>query len=108
MIRQTGPSTERNLSHTQVQAIHTAMRLFVEDDLRQMQSNKRVYCDACQRTQPAPGSIRYGRYQLCNSCATQFELAQARGLTASAGQFVRDRQFGESLDLLEDFDPTRG
>jgi hypothetical protein len=60
----------------------------------------RLYCDACQRSQPAAGFIRYCRYQICNACATEYEIAQARGLVGSAGQFVRDRQFGETLDLL--------
>jgi hypothetical protein len=105
MIRETGPSTGRMLSRTQEAAIRTAMRLFLDDDLGQLNGpNHRVYCDACQRSQPAAGSIRYRRYQLCNACATQFELALARGFTASAGQFVRDRQFGESFDLMDEVD----
>jgi hypothetical protein len=85
------------------------MRLFVEDEARQMEGgHRRVYCDACQRPKAAAGSIRYGRYQLCNGCATEYELAQASGLAVSAGQFVRDRQFGESLDLLVDLDAATG
>jgi hypothetical protein len=108
MIRETGPSARRNLSQAQEVAIRTAMRLFLEDSLgRDNGANQRVYCDACQQSQPAAGSIRYRRYQLCNTCATQFELALARGYTASAGQFVRDRQFGELLDLLDEVDTLR-
>jgi hypothetical protein len=77
------------------------MQLFIEEDLaRGAARDKKVYCDACEQPQPAAGAIRYGRYQVCNSCATEYELAQARGLTGSVGQFVRDRQFGERLDLL--------
>jgi hypothetical protein len=82
------------------------MRLFKEEDLaRGASTSRKVYCDACQQTQPAAGAIRYGRYQVCNACATEYELANARGLAGSIGQFVRGRQFGERLDLL--FDPEQ-
>ena len=102
MVQEMTPADRgRSLSHAQIRAIQAAMRLFVDEDLRQLEEpDGRLYCDACQRAQPAAGFIRYCRYQICNACAIEYELAQARGLTGSAGQFVRDRQFGETLDLL--------
>jgi hypothetical protein len=91
------------LSETQVGAIRAAMRSFVEDDLALGRVPAgRLYCDACEQPQPAAGFIRYDRYQVCNACATEFELVRAHGLTRSIGQFVRDRRFGERLDLLLD------
>ena len=101
MIEETSSSARgRTLNERQIRAIQSAMQLFVEDDLTRGElAEQRLYCDACQRAQPAAGFIRYCRYQICNTCATEYEVAQARGLTLSAGQFVRDRQFGEMLDL---------
>jgi hypothetical protein len=96
------------LSERQVGAIRTAMRLFVQDDLALGRaSTGRLYCDACELPQPAAGFIQYGRYQVCNACATEYELVRARGLARSVGQFVRDRRFGERLDLLLDADGAR-
>jgi formate dehydrogenase maturation protein FdhE len=72
------------------------MKLFVDDDLsRGMAATSRNYCDACQRARPAAGFIQYDRYAICNCCATEYEVARARGTIASPGQFVRDKHFGE-------------
>jgi formate dehydrogenase maturation protein FdhE len=102
MIQESVPiaaSGSRNLTLRQLRAIQAAMHLFVEEDLHQLDKPEgRLYCDACQRPQPAAGFIRYCRYQICNGCATEYEIARARGLAGSVGQFVRDRQFGETLD----------
>ncbi|HZQ36562.1 MAG TPA: hypothetical protein VFD32_11555 [Dehalococcoidia bacterium] len=87
---------QRSLSHGQIEAIRSAMQLFVDDDLaRGVRRTDRMYCDACQRPRPAAGVIRYGRYALCNCCATEYEVARAKGALASPGQFVRDKHFGE-------------
>src|SRR5579884_2899674 len=105
MIQQASVSSRRPrpLSERQVGAIRTAMRLFVDDDVAQGRTPAdRLYCDACELPQPAAGFIRYGRYQVCNACATEYELVRARGLAGSIGQFVRGRRFGERLDLLLD------
>jgi hypothetical protein len=90
----------RILTESQIGAIRAAMHLFVEEDAGRDSARGRVYCDACEHPQPAAGSIRYGRYQICNACATDYEIAHARGLVGSMGQFVRDRQFGEQIELL--------
>jgi hypothetical protein len=106
MLQHAAPSHEPHpLSERQVGAIRTAMRLFVEDDLALGRASvERLYCDACELPQPAAGFIQYGRYQVCNACATEYELVRAQGLAGTIGQFVRDRRFGERLDLLLDRD----
>ena len=94
-----------DLSRSQASAIRSAMRSFIDEDVASRgYTERRLYCDACQRSRPAPGFIRYCRYQICNACTTEYELARARGVSGSVGQFVRDRQFGETLDLLIDLD----
>lgn len=86
----------RTLSPGQIEAIRSAMQLFIDDDLaRGVRRTDRMYCDACQRPRPAAGVIRYGRYALCNCCATEYEVARAKGALSSPGQFVRDKHFGE-------------
>jgi hypothetical protein len=87
----------RALTPDQVAAIRAVMRLFVEDDLANgVPSGKRMYCDACQQAQPALGFIQYERHLMCNGCAVEYEVARARGMALSAGQFVRDKAFGEA------------
>jgi len=86
----------RSLSASQIEAIRSAMQLFVDDVLaRGVRRTDRMYCDACQRPRSAAGAIHYGRYALCNCCATEYEVARARGALSSPGQFVRDKHFGE-------------
>lgn len=87
----------RPLSPEQVTAIRAVMQLFVEDDIANgVSPQKRMYCDACQKLQPALGFIEYDRHLLCNGCAIEYEVARARGLALSAGQYVRDKNFGEA------------
>jgi hypothetical protein len=87
----------RPLSASQIEAIRTAMQLFVDDDVaRGVAVSNRIYCDACQRARPAAGFIQYGRYAVCNSCAIEYEVAHARGVISSPGQYVRDKNFGEA------------
>lgn len=86
------------LSHNQVAAIRAAMRLFIEDDLDNgVSPAARQYCDACERHRPAAGFLGYGRHQLCNPCASEYELAHAAGLVATVGSYLRDRRFGETF-----------
>lgn len=86
----------RALSAAEVEAIRAAMALFLEDDIaRGVPAFSLVFCDACQRARPAPGFIQYGRYATCNACAIEYEVARARGLLSTPGQFVRDKRFGE-------------
>lgn len=93
------------LTDSQLGAIRTAMQLFVDDDLsRGLEVDRRLYCEACERKCPAAGFIQYGRYMLCNACATEYEIAHAGGLATNIGHFIRGKNFGESyaLDPLGD------
>ncbi len=95
-MRTAAPSG-RNLTPEQIAAIRAVMRLFVEDDIANgVPLERRMYCDACQKPQSALGFIQYDRHLLCNPCAVEYEVARARGLALSAGQFVRDKTFGEA------------
>jgi hypothetical protein len=60
--------------------------------------NQRRYCDADDAPRPATGFIAYGRYQLCNSCAVEYEAARTSAVVTSPGQYVRGRRFGEIFD----------
>ncbi len=87
---------ERSLTETQIDAIRSAMKLFVEDDLaRGVTSFSRVFCDACEQARPAAGVIQYDRYCLCNRCAIEYEAGRARGIVSLPGQYVRDKHFGD-------------
>lgn len=86
----------RPLSAAQIEAIRRAMRVFVDDDLaRGEEPHRRAYCDGCERARPVAGFIQYDRYSLCNACATEYEIARARGLVSTVGHYVRDKRFGE-------------
>jgi hypothetical protein len=89
-------ATVRSLTRSQEAAIRATVRLFARDDVAHgISANARMYCDACERPRPAAGSIHYERYVLCNGCAVEYEVAQARGTLASVGQYVRDKRFGD-------------
>jgi hypothetical protein len=79
----------RWLSAEQVRAVAAVMRLFVEDDLANGVSPARgLWCDACERVRPAPGFIRYEQRQVCNACATEYEIQRARGLVRSIKEYL--------------------
>jgi hypothetical protein len=91
-----GKSTGSRLSARQVESIRTAMRVFMDDALANgVPGTARRYCDACERARPAPGFIHYDRYELCNACAIEYEVARASGLITTTGQYVRDKRFGD-------------
>jgi hypothetical protein len=86
----------RSLSPTQLAGIPVVMQDFVEEDLaRGIAPDTQLDCDACRWSRPMPGFIRYGCYQLCNRCATAYEVAQAQGEVDSPGQFLRDVYRGD-------------
>ncbi len=81
---------EEPVSTRRLLAIRQVMRLFVEDDLaRGISPSLRYYCHACREYQPAAGFMHCGTYQLCNACATTYELACAQGELQELEQFVR-------------------
>ena len=100
------PSQPKSSDAEQVAAIRAVMRIFVEDDVANgVAPHARMYCDACQSARPAAGFIRYDRHELCNGCATEYEVARVAGSVLTAGQYVRDKRFGEadsySLEALD-------
>ncbi len=89
--RRNGPS------RTQLAAVRQAMQIFVEEDAAKgISPTARGYCSACLRPRPLRGFVQQGRYQLCNACAIEYEVARSWGEEPSAGQFVRDKRFGEA------------
>jgi hypothetical protein len=78
----------------------TLARLVHEDLARGIDAERKLYCDACERARPAPGFVQYRRYLLCNGCALEYELGLAVGKILSAGQYVRDKHFGEAEAYL--------
>jgi hypothetical protein len=83
------PLPNRDLTPRQVEAIAAVMRLFVDDDLANGVSPERMRpCDACGQERPAPGFVRYDGGELCNPCATEYEVRRARGVTQSIGVYL--------------------
>lgn len=97
--RQVGPemftgsaSGGRTLSPGQVEAIVSLMRLFVEDDLANgVPPTRMMRCAACRLSCPAPGFIRYDGHELCNPCATDYEVRRTRGDVRRIGAYLTDR-----------------
>jgi hypothetical protein len=84
------------LTPSQLAAVQQVMHLFIDDDLGNGVSPlRRIYCDGCWHGRPMAGFLQYAWYQLCNACATEYEVARMRGAVETAGQYVRDKQFGE-------------
>src|SRR5215207_1327689 len=67
-------------SAQQIAAIHAVMRLFIEDDLANGTTADAMRpCDRCRLERPAAGFIRYGDRQVCNGCATAYEIDRITG-----------------------------
>jgi len=80
---------EHDLSPDQLSAIGRVMRLFIADDLANgLSPLAERPCDACGQERPAPGFVQYDELQLCNPCATAYEVQRARGLTRTIGGFL--------------------
>jgi hypothetical protein len=86
-------------------------QLVTDDQAGGVSAEDRTYCDACQQARPACGSRQDGRYLLCNTCGLEYAVAGVRGLALSAGQFVREKVFGEAaayaLPVGEEDEPPR-
>ena|SRR6266540_4201876 len=97
MSRSTLETLDRPLTSDQLAAVHVVMHLFVEEDLANGASaGQRLHCDVCARPRPLPGFVLYGHHRLCNSCATEYEVARMEGRVGSAGRFVRDRRISHA------------
>ena len=84
----------RALTDGQLTAIQTVMALLAEDDLgRGIAPSETEYCPACDDARPLPGFVLYDRTSgyafVCNWCATEYEVAQMRGLVSDIGDFLR-------------------
>lgn len=83
------PTELRALTAAQVRAIRAAMHTFVEEDLAFGSARpERRWCVRCKADRPAAGSISYECGDLCNACATEYELSRARGLVWSPHEFL--------------------
>jgi len=78
------------LTPSQLRAVRQVMQGFVDDDLAHgVLPAQQLYCHACAERRSAPGFVLYeGGYQLCNACATAYEVARMRGRVETAAQFV--------------------
>ncbi len=87
----------RPISASQLAAVRTIMQLFIDEDLTNGVSlSQRLLCHGCRLPCSMAGFLQYERYQLCNGCATEYEVARMRGVVASIGQYVREKQFSEA------------
>ena len=77
------------LTQRQVDAIKTAMHLFVEEDLeRGVLPQSTRPCSVCRRPRSAAGFVTYGEFRLCNQCATEYEISRAQGIVRSINDFL--------------------
>jgi len=85
------------LTPSQLAAVQRVMRLFVDEDLDTgVSPEHRLHCDACQCDRPMAGFLQFERYQLCNACATKYEVARMCGAVASVGRYVGGKKSGEA------------
>ena len=82
MVAQRGTMRIRyGASAEQLRAVYNVMRILAEDDRRRGDALPgTVPCAACRRGRPAAGSVNYAGTQLCNGCATDYELLRMAGL----------------------------
>ncbi len=96
-----GEWPSRCLSVRQIAAIEQVMALFVEDDLaRGITQDLETFCHGCRERRSMPGFIRYETYQLCNPCATHFEVAQAQAEVRSVQQFLLQGRVGAQIEPM--------
>ncbi len=83
------PEPTRMLTPGQERAIRVAMQIFVDED-RAFGANRtaRRWCARCKAERPGAGFIAYEDADLCNPCATQYELARARGIVWTPQEFL--------------------
>jgi hypothetical protein len=80
----------RALTPAQITAIHSVMRLFVDEDLQHgVDPGYTVHCHRCQARRPAIGSVNYSAATLCNACAVDYEILRARGLVDTVCDYIQ-------------------
>lgn len=78
-----------SLSPGQRHAIREAMRTLVDEDLeRGVNPRSEMGCPACGERRSIAGAVAYEGVQLCNECATAYELRRAEGDVESLGEFI--------------------
>lgn len=93
-----GRKVIRPLTAVQERAIRRAMLTFVEDDLAGGAARTAPrWCVCCRAQRPGAGFICYNGVDLCNACATNYELAHARGVVQSPEEFL---SFESALSVL--------
>jgi hypothetical protein len=94
--RATRPPEARTsgLTLTRARAIRAAMRSFLDEVVADGECLPAPrWCDRCRAMRPAAGWISYQGTDLCNRCATTYELHRAAGRVHSPGEFLA-RQHG--------------
>ncbi len=90
-VRRDGP--EQGVTPEQLKAITEAMRLIAEEDReRGVDGQSEFVCAACEQPRKLPGSVAYDGIRLCNSCATDYEVARISHAVQDCGQFVQSRK----------------
>ena len=112
------PEATRTLTPDQLRAIRTVMRLFKEEDLGA--GRERIaprWCVHCEAHRPGAGFIRYEDGDLCNPCATEYEIVRARGIARTVWEFRtlgwdtsrKRRAEGHAVDIARtERRPTKG
>ena len=86
-----GSLVRRVLTAAQERAIRAAMQTFVDDDVAfgAARRTARLWCVRCRDERGAEGFVDYDGDAFCNACATDYELARARGLVWTPAEFLR-------------------
>ena len=83
------PRAEARVTEGQREAIEEAMRIIIEEDRERGVDPAATFgCRRCGRQRQLIGSVNYDGIRLCNSCATNFEVARVTGKARSAAAFV--------------------
>ena len=106
MVAQRGTMRIRyGASAEQLRAVYNVMRILAEDDRRRGDALPgTVPCGACRRDRPAAGSVNYAGTQLCNGCATDYELLRMAGLVDDLVDYLAK----ESRFASDESAPGRG
>ena len=81
----------RAVTPLQLAAARAVMRLFIKEDLAHgVSPTSRLFCCACQSQRPMPGFVQYGQAQLCNDCATKYEILRVSGILETVDQYLQD------------------
>lgn len=76
---------------TQLRAVYTVMRILAEDDRERSGVSGVAVCHACQRDRAAAGSVNYAGIQLCNGCATDYEVLRISRHVESLAAYLAGR-----------------